>query len=359
MDKNFTPNANGALQAKLIELLGKSKVHVRKHKDKSGISRNKFKLSDLNGIGLDGENHINISDCGVTPLGQLLAFSNNLRFTSQHLGPFMNINALWRYITIDDCPETIRNMHNFEVRRLAKEAKTHNVSNLPAIIMTAVYERIKQWPDICQAVVESDLPFDLYYYPAVEEGKEKVRQRLSISSWVIEGIEEIRDALKEEREPCFKSIMTKQNSPLYGDLPKYVAKKKNKHNKNKAKEVQAAVDGALVIASTEEHRLQIEHGRKALEDEIVMVTNAAGEVSSLRDIVENGVVKLSVTDVNTATSVDTGSLVLPEDAGRGLTSTHVVLDESPFVSEPGQLNLDVIVSSDHPLFKENPVVDYQ
>lgn len=277
MNKNFTPNANGALQEKLIQLLGKSKC-TNNQKPNTRTRKNVFALKNLNEIGDDGVDHINISDCGVTPLGQLLSFSNNLRFTSKVLGPFMNINALWNYVTIKDCPKSIRNMNSTEVRHLLKESKTQYVDNLPGIINTAMYERINQWPDIKQAIIESELPFDLYYYKKDVPTDEKVRCRSTVANWVVKGLEDIRFALKNNCEPTFKLY--------YGKMPEYNAKTKKR---NKA--IQLSVDTALALNVSEEHKMQIEHGKKDLENESALVTNGAGEVSIevsfLRNTVDN------------------------------------------------------------------------
>jgi hypothetical protein len=90
-----------------------------------------------------------------------------------------------------------------------------NVVNFRAIIMDANYQKVKQYPEIQQAMVESVLPFDCYY---VYKRETSIPIRTNFASWVIDGFEEIRKALKEQREPNFSALKDTDDDNMYTPL---------------------------------------------------------------------------------------------------------------------------------------------
>lgn len=260
MNKHFTPNANGALQEKLIALLGKSQTVKKETKT---VKENKSKLTPIYKLGVDGVDHINVYGDGATVLGQLLSFDNNLRFSNSHLGPFNNIVGLMRYITVENCPESVRSSKDTWVRHLTKGLTHKTIANLHAIVMDSVYQRIAGYPILKEAVVESTLPFEMYYEMTVENGT-VVKRRPGIAEWVIEGLEEIRAKLKTKSKPNFKTLMSKPDVKLYEGIDKYVRPRKPTVE---TKYLEEAVNNSLTVSVTDENAMQIEHGKKMLEIE--------------------------------------------------------------------------------------------
>ena len=85
------------------------------------------------------------------------------------------------------------------------------VGNFRAIIMDSNYQRIKQYEPIVQAMIESVHPFDCYYVAA----ESQLRTRPIFFKWLTMGFEEIRSALKQDREPNFNFLLDRQDTDIY------------------------------------------------------------------------------------------------------------------------------------------------
>lgn len=182
----------------------------------------------------DGLDHINIYERSTVELGQALAHGNKLGFNHSIFGSFGNIEAFWHYIQSNERDDRIRQMKNETLKDFAKQLTRSKVTNFRAIIIDANYQRIKQYKEIVAEMIQSELPFDCYYY-----NQSDIRQRHQYSIWLIQGFEEIRKALKENREPDLSRFLDVENSEIYQFVvPAYL---RNKLNKKKEEE-KAAIE---------------------------------------------------------------------------------------------------------------------
>jgi hypothetical protein len=158
----------------------------------------------------DGVDHINIYSFGETDLGQVLSHDSPVKFRHHIFGAFSNVEAFWHYIQSEERDDRLRNMSRMSFQRFKSELNIRMVTNFRAIIMDANYQRIKQNPGIMQAIIDSTLPFDAYYYTS-----DRIRQRPKYFAWLLHGFEEIRKALKEQREPDFSALLDTPGSDIY------------------------------------------------------------------------------------------------------------------------------------------------
>lgn len=150
--------------------------------------------------GEDGVNHINIWENSKVPLGQLLAHSVVLNFTHSIFGRFISMEAFWHYIRSEERDDRIRTMSGPPLKRFAEKLTKVRVPNFRALIMDSNYQKLKQYPDLLEGLKNSTLPLECYYVFKRTDG---VRIRPTFSQWLVKGFEEMRKALKENREPSF------------------------------------------------------------------------------------------------------------------------------------------------------------
>lgn len=159
----------------------------------------------------DGEDHINIYDRSETELGAILVHNSKLTFVHNIFGRFYDMESFWHYIQSAERDDRTRTMTGQILKNFAKKLTMTRVKNFRAIIMDANYQRIKQYDPVVQAMKESTLPFDCYYVNE-ETG---LRTRPVFFKWLIMGFEEIRRALKEEREPDFGFLLDQPGTGIY------------------------------------------------------------------------------------------------------------------------------------------------
>ena len=141
----------------------------------------------------DGIDHINISHQGLTDLGKTLHPSAELPFTHNFFGNFNSIEAFWDYIATGARDERFRNgSREFRWSR-KKNMEIFEIQNLPFFILDAMVQQILQYDKLKEAVIESNLPFDIYTY----SGPLKVPHRNNKSFWLAAGMEDIRKQLKD------------------------------------------------------------------------------------------------------------------------------------------------------------------
>lgn len=172
----------------------------------------------------DGLDHINIYERSKLDLGKALAHGNKLGFNHSIFGSFGNIEAFWHYIQSNERDDRIRQMKGETLKDFARQLTRSKVTNFRAIIIDANYQRIKQYKELVNAMIESELPFDCYYY-----NQSDIRQRHQYSIWLIQGFEEIRKALKENREPDLTRFLDVEDSEIYQFVvPAYLRNKLKK-----------------------------------------------------------------------------------------------------------------------------------
>lgn len=213
----------GSLRAQLGNLRGN--IHTQQR----GPKNNRAPMPSANKWIEDGVDHINIWKDGKTELGQLLAHDSDLSFKHNIFGPFGTMEALWYYIRSTERDDRIRNLHGQKLKNFARQLTNVQVDNFRAIIMDSNWQRICAYPVLKDAIGASDLPFELYYV----DRHTGLRVRPQYFPWLLEGMEEIRRAIKENREPDFAFLMDKPGNDIYESVrPKKPVQEEKKERKS-------------------------------------------------------------------------------------------------------------------------------
>ena len=317
MSKHYAPKLENKLQSELRRNGSNLPGHASNYRPgyKKPYEKKVYeglKLPGVMELGQDGKTHINTGDQAKTPLGRMLSQSYNLPFNHSLLGEFKCINGFWSYLTAKTRNDRVRHLSGTELRNYSKNGDSRRVDNFIYILLGAQWEKINTHPKLKTALKESTLPLDCYYITKKEEYDLRVRPRHA--DWMIWGFEEMRKALKEDREPNFKPVMDDPDKNIFEcifpncDIPEEGEKPKAK--------------------KTEQPALL-----------------AGGDDES----VDGNVAEPSVTEPNevNGNAVDESSEACL--VGRGLPSSMVIIDEVPFVAgEPNSETTSV---------DENPAVD--
>lgn len=170
----------------------------------------KLNMPQLDKIGVDGIDHINVWEHGESSLGRALSSLADLPFTHKTYGKFKSIEGFWHYIRFEDKDDSLRNLKGIAVRRYVQELeaahpeKTVRVSDFRAVIADANWQKLKAWPLLLEEFKECQLPLDGYYTRTTNLD---LRIRMTSSIWFIPGLVEIRNALIDDREPDFTFLL--------------------------------------------------------------------------------------------------------------------------------------------------------
>lgn len=147
----------------------------------------------------DGEDHINLFYNAHTDLGRTLHPNSILEFEHPLFGRFNSVSSFWDYIETGAKEQRLRFMGHAARRETKRKLEKVRVPNLEYMVLDACWERIRSYPDLKEALKNSELPFDLYR----TEGKLNIPVRMNDVGWLVEGMELIRRALKNEQHPNF------------------------------------------------------------------------------------------------------------------------------------------------------------
>lgn len=233
----------------LRELLNPVKTQVRKTHANSAYDPYPV---NPNTRGADGEDHINISPYAATELGR--AISNEVAVDVRHkiFGKFRSVTGFWYYIKSKERDDRCRQLIAKGLKDFTKGLTLSEVKNFRAIILDTVWMKVEQYPAIREALRESTLPFECYF----EDRNTGLRQRPNYFSWFLDGMNEIRSAIQEDRLPDLERFLDDKNSGIYDFVlpPKPTnlapAKKKPKNSLTAVKVVHPAVDEPV---QAEEH----------------------------------------------------------------------------------------------------------
>jgi len=159
----------------------------------------------------DGVDHINIWDRGNTTLGKFLSHNAKTPFTHNIFRKFCSMDSFWKYIQSEERDDRLRVMSGVTLRAFSKQLTMLRINNFKAIILDSEWQKLKQYPDKVKIMRESTLPFDFYYI----NKKSGIRIRPTYFNWLIAGINEIRTALIENREPDFTFLKDKPAAGIY------------------------------------------------------------------------------------------------------------------------------------------------
>ena len=144
---------------------------------------------------LDGIDHINIYSKGRTEIGRMLSNFSYSPFTHPRYGYFKSVEGFWYWLKTGKRVEILRNLYGFNAKR---EGKIHGVvecENFNQEILEAIRCKLRQNRFILEMLVESNLPFEHYYwYGSIDNPKV---YNLPEYNWMIDEIDRIRTVCKE------------------------------------------------------------------------------------------------------------------------------------------------------------------
>ena len=278
-------------QLKALRIAGKLQ-NTSNAKNTNKMPPSKVMASPMD-IGEDGVTHINIWDHGKTEIGKLLSHSSELSFKHDVFFNFRTMDCFWHYIRSQERDDHIRDMSPRALKEFSKKLTPVRVVNFRAIIMDANYQKVMQYPVLVSAMMESTVPFECYYTHLNSD----VRIRPPFASWIMRGFEEIRKAIKFNREPDWGFITDNRHIGLFGNVlpekmiepttaPVVVTPPKQKHKKpfvhrvvpaevqeHLAKPVETDANIALPVDPLEhlsEAEIQIMAGKKMAEEDAVL-----------------------------------------------------------------------------------------
>lgn len=187
----------------LRNLIESSRTRVTNEK-RAREHRERFhndQMPRLNSIGQDGVKHINVSNQATTDLGVALSVGSNLAFEHKHLGRIVNFDGFWRWLGSEPKAKILLQSEYFRARKLSANL-TFNwpaIKHQRVLVLDAMWQKINYYEAIRDVIKESKLPFDLY----TRDRTTQLLGRPVFSSWFTLGLEYIRTALKEGREPNF------------------------------------------------------------------------------------------------------------------------------------------------------------
>lgn len=198
----------------LRELLAGVKTRVQKtEKHVSRENNQNFRIYDVNPneLAADGEDHINISLFGKTELGSALSNEVSIDVTHNIFGRFRSVTGFWYYIKSKERDDRCRRLVGKTIKEFSRKLTLSEVSNFRAIILDTVYQKVKQYPAIEEAMKNSTLRFECYF----EDNKTGLRQRPNYFTWFLDGMEEVRNAVKENREPNLSRFLDVPGTGIY------------------------------------------------------------------------------------------------------------------------------------------------
>lgn len=175
-------------------------------------------------LGDDGEDHINFSEHGKTKLGRALCHTTGLPINHPIFGRFKTMLGFWNFILSPNKDDELRTLtgrplHSL-VNRLNRNSHSkdkndnYHVRNFRAIILNTYYLRVMASPEIKQLLAECDLELDSYYI----QSDNGLRMRYRNFKWYIPMLNELRAAVKEEREPDYELFMSDPELSIYHDV---------------------------------------------------------------------------------------------------------------------------------------------
>lgn len=179
-------------------------------------SKNKVTFKDLkkqfrsnayynspNNVGKEGVDHINISIQSETRLGKLLDPAYLKTINYKYVGKFNSVLSLWYWVRSANLDDNFRRLTGAKLKMYAEANGVFGnyVPNFKAIVAKATWTKIKGYPNILKEIKELDPKLKFYSYHVVKSSG--VRICTNYAAMIIDVIEEIVKAVKEDREPNF------------------------------------------------------------------------------------------------------------------------------------------------------------
>lgn len=201
--RRAAPFHNTVMRDKLKKMIGNNG-----HNDRI---RSAPTLPNVNKIGVEGVDHILLEVYSSDSVGKVLAVNSDGILRHKLLGNFRSLRGFWHYISTEERDDRLRELQGKALEKFSQQLTKTRVQNFNVMILDAIYQKVKSEKESIFLIKKSTLPFDHYKVAGNTAG---LRQRMGYSFWLIDGCEEIRNAIKEDREPDFKKHMNTPNISL-------------------------------------------------------------------------------------------------------------------------------------------------
>lgn len=161
-------------------------------------------IAAVNQSSIDGVHHINIWENADTELGVGLSHMTDAPFEHPEFGPFASVEGFWQWLRDASHDDRHRTTHGRAARNGSRDKEICFVDNFRYKIMMANWYKVQTYDYFKDELKKSELPFEMYYVFKEENG---IKVRPSPAYWLIAGFEEIRRAVKEDREPNFDYLL--------------------------------------------------------------------------------------------------------------------------------------------------------
>lgn len=244
----------GPMYDSLAGLRNRIRPNTRRENNYNGIKDPSPSPLEWKGDGVD---HINIWRRGETELGRFLALDSDLAVNHKYFGRFGSVETFWYYIQSRERDDRIRSMYGKTLKNFIRKLTREQITNFRAMIADTMYQRVLQYPPLFHELKQSTLPFDYYYIDKRSEAGVPIRP--NFFKWVLSAMEEIRRAIKEEREPNFTLLMDNRKIGIYDTV---LPKKAVKVEEDKKPEITGEVDSVI----SEETSIEVNNTQDLTED---------------------------------------------------------------------------------------------
>lgn len=149
----------------------------------------------------DGVDHINVYSHGATDLGRKLSHFCYSQFLHPYYGPFYSMEGFWYFMRNGKLDDTLRYLYGRKAKAVGRNSHARWYPDFKEDILAGNYQKIIQNRDLHDALVASELPLDHYYKFKSRSGAEYIINPKD-NDWLIDGLEEIRAALKKGEVPA-------------------------------------------------------------------------------------------------------------------------------------------------------------
>ena len=217
-----------------------NKPSFQGHKRKSFKDIQKqFKANEYynspNKFGEEGVDHININMHSQTHLGKVLDPSYLKTFGYEFIGKFPSVLNLWYWLRSEDLDDTIRRLTGSNLRTYGDgNGKPNYVPNFKAIIALATWKKLHAYPRLIAEIKDMDPNIKILSYNVIRSSGLRICS--NYATLIIDIVNEIFKAIREEREPDFEQFIDAPNqaglSYLEGVLSKILSAEKIEEMKN-------------------------------------------------------------------------------------------------------------------------------
>lgn len=153
----------------------------------------------------DGVDYLNMYSNCVTRLGKKLSHFALTPFVHPYFGPFKSMEGFWFYMRTGKQHDSLRYLYGLRAKGEGKQLPMVHNPNFQEDILAGNYQKIIQDEGLLKSFITSTLPLTHFYLFHQKSDTGEILGRIVVfpknSDWLIDGMEDIRTALKEGNVP--------------------------------------------------------------------------------------------------------------------------------------------------------------